>query len=313
MKMFLDEKNLVVPIEEVNRRAADPPIFIEQCEAGYHTQLDELVNRVLESNGVYRVVLLAGPSSSGKTTTAHKLSERFAANGMHAPVVSLDDFFMGLVFYPKLPDGTPDMEAVEALDLPLINATLKQLVETGEADFPVFDFTTSSRSDQINHIALGAQGVLIVEGLHALNPRLVEVLDPKTLFRSYVSPHTKYTLDGREVLSPKDMRLIRRMVRDYNFRNRSPLETLLAWEDVLDGEEKYIHPFRDTVDYKIDSALDYESCVFHNYILPIIDSVKADKGFSGKAEQIINILEIFLDISERHIPPDSLLREFVGH
>ena len=138
------------------------------------------------------------------------------------------------------------------------------------------------------------------------------MLDPSSLFRVYVSTRTAY-LDGEtEVLSPKDARLIRRMVRDHNFRNRSPLETLLAWEDVLDGEEKYIYPFRDSVDYKIDSMLDYEGCVFHHYILPMLGEMKDDSVFAGKVRQIVEILEVFDDIDYSYIPENSLLREFIG-
>ncbi len=312
MKIISKVKNSHIEVAEINALAQNPADFIAYCEKGYFDQINEIVEQVLSSNGRYRVILLAGPSSSGKTTTAHKLSEGFAKNGVHAPVVSLDDFFLGMASYPKLSDGTPDMESVEALDLPLVNATLGCLLGQGCATFPIFDFNNSVRSSHTNIIELGERGVLIVEGLHALNPRLVEVLDPSALYRAYVSTRTKYMDGETEVLTPKDARLIRRMVRDHNFRNRSPLETLLAWEDVLDGEEKYIYPFRDGVDYKIDSSLDYEGCVFHHYILPMIEALKDDRVYSGKVKQIVDLLEAFDDIDYRYIPEDSLLREFIG-
>ncbi len=312
MKLISRQKNSIIQMSEINLLARDPGFFVSECEKGYHHQINEVVDLVLESKGRYRVVLLAGPSSSGKTTTAHKISEAFGRHGVSAPVVSLDDFFLGIEFYPRLPDGTPDMEAVEALDLALINTTLKTLLETGRATFPTFDFERSCRGEPVNEIQLGEKGVLIMEGLHAINPRLVEVLDSSSLFRVYVSTRTEYLDDENEVLCPKDARLIRRMVRDHNFRNRSPLETLLAWEDVLDGEEKYIYPFRDSVDYKIDSMLDYEGCVFHHYILPMIDEMKDDTVFAGKVRQIVEILEAFDDIDYHYIPENSLLREFIG-
>ena len=312
MKLISRQKNSIIQISEINLLARYPEFFISECEKGYQHQINEVVDLILESQGRYRVVLLAGPSSSGKTTTAHKISEEFGRRGVSAPVVSLDDFFLGMEFYPKLPDGSPDMEAVDALDLPLINETLRELLETGHATFPTFDFERSCRGGEVNEITLGEKGVLVMEGLHAINPRLVEVLDPSSLFRVYVSTRTAY-LDGEtEVLSPKDARLIRRMVRDHNFRNRSPLETLLAWEDVLDGEEKYIYPFRDSVDYKIDSMLDYEGCVFHHYILPMLGEMKDDSVFAGKVRQIVEILEVFDDIDYSYIPENSLLREFIG-
>lgn len=312
MKVINKYKNSHIDVSEVNELAQNPQAFIARCEKDYYYQIDKVVERVLDSLGRIRVILLAGPSSSGKTTTAHKISEKFEQIGIPAPVVSLDDFFLGKEFYPKLPDGSPDMEALEALDLPLINSKVKELLEKGEAVFPTFDFTRSCRSRVTNTITLGEGGVLILEGLHAINPRLLDSISDNRLFRLYVSVRTKYLKGDDDLLVPKDMRLIRRMVRDHNFRNHSPLETLLGWQDVLDGEEKYIYPFRDSVDFKIDSALDYEGCVFHHYILPMIESLKDDKVYSGKVKQVVDILEAFEDIDYRYIPKASLLREFIG-
>lgn len=313
MKVIHPNKNSWIDISEINRRAAaDPAALIESCERGYQAQLEALTRRVAETERPCRVVLLAGPSSSGKTTTAYKLGESFGRRGVHAPVVSLDNFFLGLERYPKLPDGSPDMEAVEALDLPLINETLLELTERGEAWFPVFDFTTSSRAEERRKVTLGREGVLIMEGLHALNPRLVEVLDPEDIFRAYVSTRTKYMDGEREVLTPKDTRFVRRMVRDHNFRGHSPLATMREWSDVLEGEKKYIYPFRDAVDFKIDSALDYEACVFHHYILPMLEELQGHSAYSERVAQIIETLEAFHNIDHHFIPADSLLREFIG-
>lgn len=304
--------NPIVKVADVNRMAKDPDALILACENGYRAQLSSLADCVVEGGGRYRVLLLAGPSSSGKTTTAHKLSKVFADRGICAPVASLDDFFLGMERYPRLPDGAPDMESVDALDLPLINQTLKDLIETGDAWFPVFDFLKSRRADEQNHIVLGENGILILEGLHALNPRMVEVLEPGALYRAYVSTRTRYTDGEREVLCPKDARLIRRMVRDHNFRGREPVETLLTWDDVLGGEEKYIVPFRDSADFAVNTSHDYEASVFHHYILPMLDSLKDNRVYAGKVREIVDILEAFDDIDYRHIPPDSLLREFIG-
>jgi uridine kinase len=311
MKLVFKDKNSRIDIREINLMARQPARFIADSENAYESQLRGLVDQV-SANPKYRIVLLAGPSSSGKTTTAHKIAGVFGERGIQATVVSLDDFFLGMEFYPKLPDGTPDMESVDALDLPLISDTFDELLKTGKALFPTFDFTVSRRGKEQNLIELGENGVIVVEGLHALNPRLVERLDPDALFRAYVSTRTVY-LDGeKEILTPKDNRLIRRMVRDHNFRGRSPLETLLGWKDVLDGEEKYIYPFRDMVDWKIDSSLDYEGCVFHHYILPMLEELKDDAVYKGKVRQIVDLLEAFDDIDYRYIPKNSLLREFIG-
>ncbi len=312
MKIINKYKNSHIDISEINELVKNPQMFIARCEMDYYRQIDRVVEKVLDSNGRIRVLLLAGPSSSGKTTTANKLSEEFFRIGINAPVVSLDDFFLGKEHYPKLPDGSPDMEALEALDLPLINKLVNELLENGEAVFPTFDFTMSRRSDKTHTVTLGKGGVLILEGLHAINPRLLDSVSDNRIFRLFVSARTKY-LDGeKDVLVPKDMRLIRRMVRDHKFRNHSPLETLLGWSDVLDGEEKYIYPYRDSVDFKIDSALDYEACVFHHYILPMLESLKDNAVYSGKVKQVVDILEAFDDIDYTYIPKNSLLREFIG-
>ncbi len=311
MKIISKDRNSRIDIREINLMARQPARFISDCENAYESQIMELA-RLTASRSHCRIVLLAGPSSSGKTTTAHKITQALEQLGVPAQVVSLDDFFLGMEFYPKLPDGTPDMESVDALDLPLINETFSTLLREGTAMFPTFDFTVSRRAEKQNRIELGEHGVIVVEGLHALNPRLVEALDPDALLRVYVSTRTVY-LDGeREVLTPKDARLIRRMVRDHNFRGRRPLETLLGWKDVLDGEKKYIYPFRDTVDYKIDSSFDYEGCVFHHYILPMLEELKDDAVYRGKVRQIVDLLEAFDDIDYLYIPKKSLLREFIG-
>jgi len=311
MKLVYENRDSRIDLQEVNQLARQPARFITDCEAAYETQLQELVRRMRERAHA-RILLLAGPSSSGKTTTAHKLAAYLEQAGAQAHVVSLDDFYLGMEFYPKLPDGTPDMESVDSLDLPLINETLSTLLQTGRALFPTFDFERSCRGEAQNLIELGENGVIVMEGLHALNPRLVEALPQDALYRAYVSTRTVY-LDGeREVLTPKDARLIRRMVRDHKFRGRSPVDTLVGWKDVLDGEEKYIYPFRDSVDYRIDSAFDYEGCVFHHYILPMIEELKKETVYRGKVRQIVDLLEAFDDIDFRYIPKHSLLREFIG-
>ena len=311
MKLVFQNRNSRIDLQEINQLARNPAHFIGECEAMYETQLRELAERVINDASV-RIVLLAGPSSSGKTTTAHKIAGYLEQEGAQAFVVSLDDFYLGMEFYPKLPDGTPDMEAVDSLDLPLINETLSTLIRTGRAVFPIFDFERSCRSEATNLLEVGEHGYIVMEGLHALNPRLVEALPQQALFRAYVSTRTVY-LDGEtEVLTPKDARLIRRMVRDHKFRGRSPLETLVGWRDVLDGEEKYIYPFRDTSDCKVDSALDYEGCIFHHYVLPMIGELKKAEVYKGKVREIVDALEAFDDIDFRFVPKKSLLREFIG-
>ena len=313
MKIISNYKNSYADIADINREVENPATFIAKCEKIYYDQIGSIVNEILYSHGRYRIILLAGPSSSGKTTTAHKISEAFGTIGIHAPVVSIDDFFLGIANYPKLPDGSPDMETIETVDIPLVNATFNELLEKGSAVFPIFDFTKSERSDKTRTIDLGKYGVLIVEGTHALNPRLTEFMDQRVLYRVYVSTRTKYSDGDKPLLTPKNSRLIRRMVRDHKFRGRLPIETLKSWNNILDGEEKHIYPYRDSVDFKIDSALDYEGCVFHHYILPLLEDMNSLEGDDlEKITQIKNALEAFDDIDASFIPKESLLREFIG-
>lgn len=312
MKILSSYKNSYAEISDINHYAQKPESFIARCEKNYYDQIDAVVDQVISAYGRYRVLLVAGPSSSGKTTTSHKLSEAFARIGIHAPVASLDDFLLGMKHYPKLSDGSPDMESVYTLDLPLINSTLKQLIETGKATLPVFDFINSCRSEETTEVNLGKNGILIVEGIHALNPMLTEVLRQNAIYRVYVSTRTKFWAGEKELLTPKDTRLMRRMVRDNKFRGRTPIETLRMWKDVLSGEEKYLYLFRDSVDYKIDSSLDYEGCVFHHYILPEIAKLKGTDDYDPKLDQIVDILEAFDDIDCSYIPKQSLMREFIG-
>lgn len=310
MKTIIPTGNSHIDVTQINEMARDPKKFIENCEQDYISQLKSAVNEVIYKGS--KVVMLAGPSSSGKTTTAHKLSQCFGERGICAHVVSLDDFFLGMKHYPILPNGQVDMESVKTLDLELINKTFYQLVTTGEADFPLFDFEISERKKEVLHLCLGERDVLIVEGLHALNPLLTETIDASNVYRIYVSTRTQFMYKEHVVLTPKDNRLIRRMVRDHNFRGRPPKDTLDNWQNVLDGEEKYIYEFRDSADFKIDSALNYEGCIFHHYILPLTKELKGDPTYGGKIRQVVEILEAFDDIDFEYIPQDSLLREFIG-
>jgi uridine kinase len=314
MKKVAEFRNTVSEIDKINRAAQnDPAAFVQKCERDYETQLSRVCDLALETKGERPlVILLAGPSSSGKTTTAHKLSRLFCGKGVQAPAISLDDFFLGKSQYPLLPDGRPDMESVRALDIELVNRCLSTLVSSGEALFPQFDFETSARRPESIMVRLNPGDALIVEGLHALNPVLVEKLGEDSLFKVYVSTRTKFMREGREILTPKDTRLIRRMVRDHNFRGHSPLSTLSMWDEVLEGEKSYIYPYRDDVDAKIDSALDYEPCIFHHDILPLVRPLLDEPACGGKICQIIEILEEFYDLEMEWVPADSLLREFIG-
>lgn len=300
--------------DDVNQLAVENHFrLIEEAEEFYESQLDAIVD-AMESHEGLQILCLAGPSSSGKTTTAHKLRQHFEARGRNSRVLSLDDFYLNPEDGPHFEDGTPDFESVDALDIPCINRCIKELLETGRTLMPLFDFHTHSRSEQWEEILCGEDDVIIMEGLHALNPRLTDLADGGHITRAYVSARSKF-MDGEETLiEPKELRLMRRMVRDVAKRSTQPEETIDMWEKVCDGERKYIDPYRDGADFKIDSAMDYEPCIFRTYLEPFMQrAVTMDEEKRQVLVQLWNKLIAFREIVDASpVPEDSVIREFIG-
>lgn len=297
---------------EINETAQDNPrTLVAEGEKRYYEQIRTACNLINHLDSC-KIILLAGPSASGKTTTAHKfrtmLNEEY---GIKSHVVSLDDFYINKCDLPLQPDGTRDLETVHALDIGLIHDCFKSLSETSKASFPIFDFNTSARSEKTNDIVLNKNEVLIVEGLHALNPLITEGLDQSRFVKLFISVKTEYEIDGVTVLTREDMRFIRRCVRDYNHRNSSLEETCSMWSSVRAGEKKYISPFKPFADFIIDSLMIYEPCIYHHYINPLIDEMDKTLPCYEKFKGIHDALEQFAIIGAQHIPNDSLLREFI--
>jgi uridine kinase len=257
--------------------------------------------------------MLAGPSSAGKTTTALRLKTALENLGVNTFTISLDDFYKNREDSPRLPDGTPDFETVNALDLPLLSKTLNTLMEKGAADIPVFDFVTGSRSDKINRIELGKSDVVVVEGLHALNPVITQTLPAQRLLKMYINVSSRiYDKDGDIILNKRNMRLIRRMTRDIRSRGSSFENTLSMWNTVGAGEDKYLFPFRDEADIKINTIILYESCVFRNIAIPMLGEISRSSVHYSDAQRLIRGLERFEPLSPEYVPENSLLREFLG-
>lgn len=260
-----------------------------------------------------KILLLAGPSASGKTTTAHMLGEKLRGMGRNSAIVSLDDFYLDRDKSPRLPDGRPDYESVKALDLLLLADVLRDFSETGVCEMPVFDFTVGKRSKETRRLALGKDDVIILEGLHALNPEIVEHLPRKMLFKIYVRVGTAVTdTEGKIVLGKKDIRFLRRLVRDDKFRDFDVEETFEIWSTVIYGEKKYLAPFKDTADIQIDSFHMYEPCALAHDCIKLLTGVNDNTPYYKKAQQMLSVLQGFPEIDERMIPENSLLREFLG-
>jgi uridine kinase len=305
---------MVNNIEYINGRVASDPLqFIKDCEDGYERIIQSIAEKIITEDG-REIVMLAGPSSAGKTTTARKLKEALSEKGVKTYVLSLDDFYLDRDDIPYLPDGTQDYETVYALDLAQLEKDLNALICGETVKAPVFDFTTGKRSDtEFNEITLGDEDVVIIEGLHALNPVITEKVRGK-LLKVYINVSSRiYDEKGNVLLNKRNLRFVRRMIRDYKFRASSVENTCRLWKNVTAGEDKYLFPFRDNADIKADTIHLYEPCVLKHQALPLLrDSIISDE-FKKDIEHLLKALEGFEDIEENIVPEDSLLREFLGN
>ena len=230
----------LVEIDLYNVAAQSPAALAEMSEKSYRQRVAYAAQKIRDSRA--KIVMLTGPSASGKTTSAHKVAEALEASGTPAHVISLDNFFKGAQYYPRLPDGTLDYENPDTLDMPLIRQCLSDLSTTGKTVLPIYDFTTESRSSETETLDLKG-GVCIVEGIHALNPELTGLVKGDDVYRIYAGLREEYCIDGRRVINTQDIRLCRRTLRDAAARGRSPAKTLSMWDRVLDGETRYIKGF----------------------------------------------------------------------
>ena len=296
-------------IQELSEK---PEEFIRECNENYHKSVNSAAKKIFDNKDV-KIVMLAGPSSSGKTTTASLISKEIEKLGGRAYTVSLDDFYKTRnEGYPVDENGEPDFECVEALDIELIHSCLRELVETGESLLPVFDFTTGTRHDSAKKIVLCEKDVIIIEGLHALNPIITDTLEEKSLFKIYVSVSSRvYDENGNSFLSKRNLRFLRRMLRDYKFRAMPVEGTFDIWKSVTRGEDKYLFPFEENADIKLNSFHPCEPCVVGAEALKLLKEIK-DVNYQEKASELINKLEMFEKISYSILPEDCLLREFTG-
>lgn len=297
---------------DINSLADNDSEFVAECEREYNSRLDCAAKNIIEQGK--RVIMLAGPSSSGKTTGAKKLAHCFGELGCHAYIVSLDNFYLAdKSKYPLDSNGKPDYETVYALDIGLINSSLSSLLTTGLCEIPVYNFLTSRRDDETEKLVLGSNDVVIVEGLHALNPVITEQLPQERLYKIYTSVSTRvYDDDGSVLLTKRDLRLIRRTVRDYQFRSSSVEETLEMWPSVMRGEDKYLFPFSSLSDLKLNSFHPCEPCVLATKAIPLFDAVKQDSAFYTAAHSLGERMKLFKGIDPGVLSPESLLREFTG-
>lgn len=285
--------------------------LIEQSEKRYSKIIEKIAD-VINSDSSKKIIMLAGPSGSGKTTTAEKIKEKLESYGHNAYAVSLDDFYKNIGEGPKNEDGTYDFESVDALDLEEIHKCMEELITKSRSELPLFDFMTGRRKKEKNFITLEKDDVIIIEGLHALNPRITDALPSENLLKIYISVSSRI-YDGEEiVLNKRNLRFIRRTVRDFQFRN-SPVEhTYSLWPAVMKGEDNYLFPFKNNADIIADTIHIYEPCVLKTQALELLESVEKTSVNYEDAQKLISALNKFPTIEKNCIPENSLLREFLG-
>ena len=293
----------------INTAAESAKSFVSHCEIEYESRVYAAAGEVLASG--CHVVMLTGPSASGKTTSAHKLAAALERRGTPAQVVSLDNFYLNLNDYPRLPDGSKDYENITALDIPAIHTVLSQLLTRGEAELPVFDFTTENRKPETEHINLNG-GVCVVEGIHALNPILTETLPRDKVYKIYAGLREEYSHKGQRVLPTRDIRLARRMVRDYKYRGHSLEKTLGMWSSVCAGEDRFIKPFKVEADLLLDTSFSYEPCLLAGQIAPLAGKLPDDSPLAEMLNSLAGRFALCDPLSLDLVPADSMLREFLG-
>lgn len=303
-------------VGELNRqtdegRSAD---LINVAEALHDKQIagiaDEIKRRY--DAGGARIVLIAGPSSSGKTTTAKRLSIYLMTNLLRPCMISLDDYFVNREDTPRDPSGDYDFESLYALDLKQFNADLNALLDGKEIDMPTYNFATGRREYNGRHLRLDKGDILVIEGIHGLNPELTAAIDESMKFRVYVSALTTLAIDDHNWVPTTDNRLLRRIIRDHKYRGTSPIETIRRWPSVRRGEERWIFPYQENADVTFNSSLIFELAVMKPYAEEILRYFRRDVPEYAEAYRLVRFMSYFTPIPVRDIPPTSLLREFLG-
>jgi uridine kinase len=286
--------------------------LIKVSEALHEKKVASIADLISQRANKVRFVLVSGPSSSGKTTFSKRLSVQLMVSRLKPLVLSLDNYFLNREDTPLDENGDWDFEHLHALDLPLFNQHLKQLLNGEEIEIPFFNFEDGKRFYKGEKLTLDEDSILIMEGIHGLNPDLMPDIPVEATFKIYVSALTTISIDNHNLIPTTDIRLLRRIIRDYRFRNYSARETIARWSSVRRGEEKWIFPYQENADVMFNSALLFELAVLKKYATPILAEVPKYCDEYTETHRLLKFLNYFVPIHDREIPPTSLLREFVG-
>ncbi|MEG0560587.1 MAG: nucleoside kinase [Muribaculaceae bacterium] len=320
-KAFTDhlDFNRVIGVDDVgnlNKAVAQrqTAMLINVAEALHDKMIGRISDEITErfNNGGARVVLIAGPSSSGKTTTTKRLAIHLMTNLIRPKMISLDDYFVNREDTPLDENGEYDYESLYALDINSFNNDLKQLIDGQEVSLPTYNFELGRRLYKGNKIKLEKNDILLIEGIHGLNPELTAQIPEEQKFRLFVSALTTLSIDDHNWVPTTDNRLLRRIIRDFKYRGVSAKETIARWQSVRRGEEKWIFPYQENADATFNSSLLFELGVMKEYAYPILRQVAHDVPEYAEANRLLMFLSYFESISEKQIPSTSLLREFLG-
>ena len=285
--------------------------FINICEARHNRQLCELGQLIEDDIDDIALICVAGPSSSGKTTFANRLRIELLSRGIHPVRISLDDYYLPKDQYPLNDEGKPDYESIEALDIALFNQNMVDLINGEEVQLPKYDFQLGKQVPG-RTLRLGRNEPIIIEGIHALNERMTSDIPKNKKFKIFISPQAQINLDDHNPLSLTDLRLIRRIVRDNQFRGSSAEETLGMWPSVRAGEFRWIYDNQEGSDYVFNSMLSYELPVLRKYAMPLLKAIDMDSPYYPAAARLLSMLKFFTPIDEKWVPSNSLMREFIG-
>lgn len=299
-------------IYDINEHVQENPVdFIQTCETKHNNMLAEIGEKIAKERNNIRLIAIAGPSSSGKTTFSNRLRIELLSKGIRPVMISMDDYYIDRDKIPLNEDGELDLEDINTLDIELFNEHMYALINGEEVEIPRFDFKLAKRVKG-HKLKISADQPIIIEGIHALNEQMSSLIPKHQKFKIFISPQIQINMDNHTPMSTTDLRLIRRIVRDNQFRNSPAKQTMSMWSSVRRGEFKWIYPNQEGADYVYNSELTYELCVLKKYAIPLLKEIGVDDEYYITANRLLKYLKYFTEIEEFAIPCNSLLREFIG-
>ncbi|MBN1557192.1 MAG: nucleoside kinase, partial [Lentisphaerae bacterium] len=295
----------------IARNAVDE--VIRTVEALHEKKLARIADQITERHDTVKVILVAGPSSAGKTTFAKRLATQLAVNGLRPVALAMDDYFVGPERNPRDEAGKPDFEHLDAVDVDLLNRNLEDLIAGKAVELPRYDFANRRRTMSGQRLSVEDKRMIILEGIHGLNPDLTPRIPAERKFHIYINALTQLSVDANNRISTTDNRLMRRIVRDHRFRGYTTLETLRQWPSVRRGEKRWVFPFQRRADATFNSALDYELAVLKPVVEPLLAEVKPCHVEYAEARRLSEFLLNFAPAPGTAVPGTSILREYIGH